>query len=465
MATLGGDKRLLQAHEEAVNEALQELEANAATRVRRGGVQDDRVTGNLVIAVYPHDTSRELDPQLHTHAVAANLTYDGTEGRWKALQASGIYERRAYLSEVYRNALACQVRRLGYKIENRHDTKGRDSGFEIRGIPEELLEKYSQRSRQRDEAIERFTAANGRKPTNNEVAVLVRESRADKLIEISTSEVHLRQRERLDPEEARLLSELHKGEVTITPESAASSLAYAQEHIFERVSVCQDHEIFTEALRNGRGRIQYYHLKASLSRQESVGTILRKGNEIATTASLKREREIIQFINSGIGGFEPLGGSNRFIICDRLNPEQKHVVEFVLGSRDRAVNITGAAGTGKTATLRELHRGLREAGRDVLAVAPTVSAVQELQKVGFKDAITIERLIQDQEIQAGILNKVLVVDEAGMIFGRQMWDLLCLTEKNSALILFSGDTNQSQTVEACDALRILDLIGKSPRMQ
>ena len=37
------------------------------------------------VAAYTHDTSRELDPQLHTHAVAANLTYDGTEARWKAL--------------------------------------------------------------------------------------------------------------------------------------------------------------------------------------------------------------------------------------------------------------------------------------------------------------------------------------------------------------------------------------------
>jgi conjugative relaxase-like TrwC/TraI family protein len=58
-----------------------------------------------VVASYTHDTSRQLDPPLNTHAVAANLTYDGTEGRWKALQASGLYERRSYLTEVYRNAL------------------------------------------------------------------------------------------------------------------------------------------------------------------------------------------------------------------------------------------------------------------------------------------------------------------------------------------------------------------------
>ena len=62
MATLGGDKRLLQAHQKAVDDALKELETHAATRVRLGGAQSDRATGNLVIAVYQHDTSRELDP-------------------------------------------------------------------------------------------------------------------------------------------------------------------------------------------------------------------------------------------------------------------------------------------------------------------------------------------------------------------------------------------------------------------
>src|SRR5687767_8920676 len=160
MAILGGGKRLFEAHEKAVDEALGELETKAAARVRQGRANSDRTTGNLVLAVYHHDTSRELDPQIHTHAVAANLTYDGTEGRWKALQASGIYERRSYLSEVYRNALAREICLLGYEIENRRDSRGRDNGFEISGMPNELLTKYSQRSRQRDEAVRRFIADN-----------------------------------------------------------------------------------------------------------------------------------------------------------------------------------------------------------------------------------------------------------------------------------------------------------------
>ena len=61
------------------------------------------------------------------------------------------------------------------------------------------------------------------------------------------------------------------------------------------------------------------------------------------------------------------------------------------------MSISGAAGTGKTATLQELRRALSEAGREVLAVAPTMSAVEELQKVGFENAVTLERLLQDPQ--------------------------------------------------------------------
>ena len=165
MAIVGGDERLVAAHETAVREALEEAEKYSATRVRLAGLNENRATGNWIVASYTHDTSRQLDPQLHTHAVAANLTYDGTEGRWKALQASGLYERRSYLTEVYRNALAREVRALGYEVENRHDVRGRDKGFEIAGFSQDLLDKYSQRSAQRDAAIQEFTNSRGRAPT------------------------------------------------------------------------------------------------------------------------------------------------------------------------------------------------------------------------------------------------------------------------------------------------------------
>jgi conjugative relaxase-like TrwC/TraI family protein len=461
LALLGPDDRLVDAHEQAVNEALDELERSAAARVRLHGANENRPTGNLVVAVYHHDTSRELDPQLHTHAVAANLTYDGAEGRWKALQASEIYERRAFLTEVYRNALAREVRARGYEIDDQRDTRGRDIGFEIRGVPRDLVETYSRRSVQRDRAVDAFTERTSRRPTDNEVAVLVRESRSDKLTEISTAEVRERQQARLSVDGAQRLTALRDqavahGRQEVTLERAARSLEYAEAHVFERVSVARDHQVLTEALRHGRGRIAIDELKGRLHVEEVSRHILRGGHDITSRESLAREQQMVATIDRGVGRFGPLRSGHDFVPSDRLAPEQREAVLGVLASRDLAVNLRGAAGTGKTRTLQEVHRGLTEGGREVVAVAPTRSAVDELQRAGLSNATTIQQLLQDPQGQTRLSGAVVVIDEAGMVSGRQMESLLHLAERQGARVIFSGDTKQLQSVEASDALRILE---------
>jgi ATP-dependent exoDNAse (exonuclease V) alpha subunit len=414
------------------------------------------------VATYRHDTSRELDPQLHTHAVAANLTYDGVEGRWKALQASGLYERRAYLTEVYRNALAQQVRGLGYEIEQRPDSRGRDLGFEIRGVSDELLDRYSQRSAQRDAAIKEFKEQHGRKPTDDEVAVLVRESRADKLTEIATEQVRQQQQARLSPEESLGLDRLRDaaleqscgGKHELSPE--VDSLQHAKDHLFERRSVVYDHELLTEALRYARGRVNLAELRGALEIEKSQRAVIHANDRLATHESLEREQRMVAMVNHGIEQRGRLGSTNEFRPAEHLRDEQKRAVEQILDSRDFAINLRGAAGTGKTATLQEIDRGLREAGREVAAVAPTRSAVEELQKVGFRDAMTVSRLLGDETAQSALRGKVLIIDEAGMISGRQMEGVLRLAEQHMARVVFSGDTRQIQSVEASDALRILE---------
>jgi ATP-dependent exoDNAse (exonuclease V) alpha subunit len=209
-------------------------------------------------------------------------------------------------------------------------------------------------------------------------------------------------------------------------------------------------------LRHGRGHLQLEELKTAALREESRGLVLKAGNEVATQESLAREREMIQTIHRGQGQFPRLGGTEEFVVSDRLRPEQKHAVQVVLDSRDLAVNLRGAAGTGKTATLQEIQRGVAEGGREIVAVAPTRSAVEELEKLGFSHALTMERLLQDQKERQQLAGKVLIVDEAGMVSSRQMSELLKLAERSRTQILFSGDTRQIQSVEAGDALRVLE---------
>jgi conjugative relaxase-like TrwC/TraI family protein len=453
------DPRLVEAHHRAVSETVQELENWAAARVRRFGANDDRITSNLVIARYDHDTSRELDPQLHTHLVAGNLSYDGAEGRWKALQASGIYERRDYLSEVYRNALAREVTTLGYQIEDRFE-HGKDRGFGITGIAEPTLEKYSQRSAQRDKAITEFLNENGRLPSNNEIARLIRDTRPEKLKEISTAEVKARQLARLDVEEARTLEQLRETAIGIEPTPrrtlASELLAYAREHLFERVSVAKDYELQTEALRHGRGRVELADVKTALLAEIARGAMLAARGEVATRESLERERQMVATVNDGVDKYPRLGRSGDFVLSDHLRAEQKIAVQAVLDSRDLAVNLRGAAGTGKTATLQELRRGLTESRRSVVAVAPTASAVEELQKVGFPQAMTIARLLADPQQRQELAGQVLIVDEAGMVSSKDMAELIQLAKVKGARMVFSGDTAQIKSVSEGDALRVLE---------
>jgi hypothetical protein len=89
------------------------------------------------------------------------------------------------LSENGTHSRSDRGSRVSRPPDNRRGSRGLNSGFEIRGVSEELIEKFSQRSHQRDLAIEEFITKNGRQPTDNEVAVLVRETRADKLTAIS----------------------------------------------------------------------------------------------------------------------------------------------------------------------------------------------------------------------------------------------------------------------------------------
>jgi hypothetical protein len=135
------------------------------------------------------------------------------------------------------------------------------------------------------------------------VAVLVRETRPEKLRNISTESVKQHQRARLEPGEARMLRNLAANARAFEVPSIRDedSLQYAKDHVFERVSVARDHEILPEALRHGRGQIEHEELKILLSAPESSGAILRMGDEIATQARLQRERQMIDAVNRGIG--------------------------------------------------------------------------------------------------------------------------------------------------------------------
>jgi conjugative relaxase-like TrwC/TraI family protein len=152
MAVVMKDRRLLEAHDRASEKAFAELERFAA--FRHGKSREPAISGNLCAAAFRHDASRALDPQLHTHFVVANATWDGK--RWLALDTYEMFKATRYAGKVYQNELAIECRRLGYSIETIRNDKGVIEGFEIAGVSKEIRERYSKRRAEVEAGIERF---------------------------------------------------------------------------------------------------------------------------------------------------------------------------------------------------------------------------------------------------------------------------------------------------------------------
>lgn len=147
VALVGGDERLFAAHGAAVETAIRFLEERGSL-ARVGGEQQH--TGNLLYAKFEHITSRQQDPQMHTHVVIANATQDKA-GKWRALDNSELLNLRKEADQIYGKALDGHLKNLGYKTE-----QGK-SGPEIAGFQPEQLKAFSVR---RDD-IERHLSAQG----------------------------------------------------------------------------------------------------------------------------------------------------------------------------------------------------------------------------------------------------------------------------------------------------------------
>ena len=143
-ALVGGDERLIKAHQDAVEKVLHLMEQEyAQTRMMLDGKTQEVVkTGNLVIAKYDHIETRELDPHLHSHCLVMNMT-QLSNGEWYSHLNDAIFRNQKLLGMTYQHYLALEVQKLGYEIERR------DHGqFDIKGYTPEQLQDFSKRRQQ-----------------------------------------------------------------------------------------------------------------------------------------------------------------------------------------------------------------------------------------------------------------------------------------------------------------------------
>jgi conjugative relaxase-like TrwC/TraI family protein len=115
-------------------------------RVRIGGADHDRVTGNAIWAKCIHRTTRpvsgRVDPHWHCHALLFNATYDETEWRWKAAQLGNVIANKGFYQAAFHSRVAEQLIRAGHRLRRT------ERDFEMDVFMHEKIRVFCKRTKQ-----------------------------------------------------------------------------------------------------------------------------------------------------------------------------------------------------------------------------------------------------------------------------------------------------------------------------
>ena len=491
MALVAGDTRLIAAHEAAVRAAMAHVQATLAyTRVRTGGEVTLVRTDTLAAALFHHDLNRDQEPQLHTHAVVLNATRTG-DGTWRSLETRPLFRAIKETGAVYRSHLAAEVRRLGYDI-----SPGKDATFEIAGVGQDILDRFSSRSAaietelsRRD--LTRATATSGEKMT----AALV--TRRDKE-PADAAALQQAWRDRLgDALPALDALKRNSGFATRTTRKfAATQLTEARQAVLAAVAALSEREqVFSHdrleqsALRFAIGRANPDAIQRTIGRLVTERVLVprtatepdREGGRdterpgYTTHEAIRSEARLFALLDRARNAARPIAplpvaraavdaadahGSRK---AQPWNQGQLAAAIGILRSRDAIVLLQGWAGTAKTSTvLATVTATARAAGYTVHALAPTASAARTLHTALDVPATTVHRFLGDRDRDAGATKTIgerlttlvsgprelWIVDEMSLLGTRKTVELLEAARRHGAQVLLTGDRLQLGSVEA-----------------
>ena len=470
-----GDRAVIRAHNAAVRETLDWIEGELLET--RGW---DPATGRrprvkapwMVAALFRHIASRNLDPQLHTHAVIANMTRD-EGGRWKSVEPTLLHRNARLIGAYYRDRLARQLIAKGYSILPA--MVGRLPSFELAGYGRELREAFSTRRHE----ILAYVDGKGwdRGAAAMQVATLATRKR-----KAEPMRAQLQQRWRVRAQELGLdtaLTEARSGQPIVLPEgpSALAIVRRCMRQLEERQSVFSEHDLEALALGHSPGRHSIGEIR------EAVAWLVRDGHLIeaelrradrafVTDRALKAERSTIAMMKAGIGAGEALAREKDVaagLDGAGLTEEQEEAVRTILLARDRIVGVQGRAGTGKTTMLRQV-RALA-GNRPVIGLAPSTEAADVLGRETDIHVRTLQWFLARcraaglkgealERLKESFGGAVLVLDEASMVSTDQMRSLLRAADRlDVARVVLVGDIRQLRPVEAGQPFRLLQRAG------
>lgn len=458
-------KAISEAQQRAVEAAIKHAEKSGAFRTQHGhaGVEKRAYTGGLVVATFEHSTSRNGDPQLHTHAIAHNISDSGRNIDFDTKQ-------RAELGAAYRAELAAELQKIGFEVERDKQS------FRIADIPKDLEKDFSSRRQEILKELREHGTKGGKAAAAATLATreakgevdrqaLFETARAtaekygvtpEKINELKAAEAAHQMREM--PTHEELASRLTQQASTLTPEQLRAAVYQEAQGITNLAGAREYLEQFQRSehiieLRDSDGNTRYtsremYDIERRLADRASAMAL-------ENTHSVRAETQQ-RVINDIAAKSQAAGRGNG------LSDEQRNALLHITGP-ERISIIEGTAGAGKSYMLDAAREAWERDGYNVIGGALQGKAAEGLVDSSTIASETIHRTLH--EIEKGDIKidskTVFVVDEAGMVDSRLMSKLQDHIDAAGAKLVLVGDTKQLQSIDAGGAMRAQrDAVGK-----
>lgn len=449
------------------------------TRARVGG--ETVPVAGWTAASFRHLTSRALDPFPHHHNVIAN-SVEVTAGERRTLDSKTLYRHAV-------GASALATAEMRHRLTSRLGMSWRRSpsgGWEVDGIPAEVLREFSQRRNEIDDALAELEEAIGRASTIDELRDVVTATRPKKQQadpadlrndwwrrarghgfspEALAACAGSRHRELAEPDIASLLDRLAgpdglttggsvftRGDLLAALVDAPAGLPGEERPLL--VTADRLEEIADEFLASDR--------TVRLHPGEGSPRLRGAGDEpiFTTREMLAVQQRIVDRYRRGLGTATAaitLADVDTVCASAGLSDEQSSLVRSFCTSGHRVQSAIGRAGTGKTTAMSTAAEAWTAAGYRVVGAAVKGEAARQLGQSAGIPSETLAWYLAWDDRERGPLDArtVLIVDEASTIGDRDLDRLLQLAGASGAAVRLVGDPAQHGAVAAGGMFRVL----------